>query len=83
MDSEIPWLGSGAEPADCPIWRTVERLSVDREWPGTAQTVTPGHLILLALAVLPEMPNLIHEAGCGQRPRSGKPANAYLSCMRA
>lgn len=65
MDSEIPWLGSGAEPADCPIWRTVERLSVDREWPGTAQTVTPGHLILLALAVLPEMPNLIHEAGVG------------------
>ena len=58
-------------------------LSIDKEWPGTEQTVIPGHLILSALVVLPENPIRIHEAGCGQRSRSGKTANACLSCKKS
>ena len=34
MDAEIPKLGSGAEPADCPVWRTAYQLSIRKkqEW---------------------------------------------------
>lgn len=34
VDTEIPELGSGAEPADCPVWGTANRISVNAKRPG-------------------------------------------------
>ena len=31
MDAEIPELGPGAEPADCPVWGTAHRIPVKRK----------------------------------------------------
>lgn len=70
MDAEIPELGPGAEPADCPVWGTSHGISVNKKT-GMATSPNPCHpsLIPSALIVLPENPSLIPEAGCGQGPR--------------
>ncbi len=78
MDTALPELESGAEPADRPLWGTAHAVFVNgKSWNVTILRKTLQlYPILSALAVLPELPILILEAGCGQSPRK-----AFLPLM--
>ena len=69
MDAEIPELGPGAEPADCPVWGAADGIPVKKDRDGSIQNLCHPSLIPSAFILLPENPSLIPEAGCGQRPR--------------
>ncbi len=71
MDAALQELGSGTEPDDRPLWGKAYPVPVKKEKPGhhALSKRCPG-LIPSALAVLPENPSLIPEAGCGQRPHN-------------
>lgn len=72
MDPEVPELGSGAEPADCPVWGTSVKVFIKEKLEGHPLNcaATPASLIPSAFILLPENPSLIPEAGCGQSPRT-------------
>ena len=76
MDPKVPELGSGTQPADRPVRGASYGLFIGKENAGTAaQRVLPfqQNLIPSAFVVLPKIPSLIPEAGCGQRPRNWQP----------
>jgi hypothetical protein len=56
MDSEIPWLGSGAKPVDRIIWGKADGVFIKKKKPGR-------------LTLTENRPSLIPEAGCGQSPQ--------------
>lgn len=69
MDPEIPKLGSGAEAVDYPLRRKTYRISIsEKRRNGISLRADRSDLIPSALIVLPEIPTLISETGCGQRP---------------
>ena len=70
MDTEIPGMGSGAEPADRAVWGKADCAFIKEKKPGrhTLTESRPG-AIPWALKVLPEKPSPIPEAGCGQSPQ--------------
>ena len=70
MDTEIPELGPGAEPADCPVRGTAHRIPVKRKAGVAARScAAPARLIPSAFVLLPEIPRLIPEARCGRCPQ--------------
>ena len=69
MDAEVPELGPGFEPADCPVWGTAHRIPVKRNGVAASENLCHPLLILSAFILLPKNPILIPEAGCGQSPR--------------
>ena len=69
MDTEIPQLGPGAEPADCPVWGTAYGIPVKKTGMAVTENICHPSLIPSAFILLPGKPSLIPEAGCGQRPR--------------
>lgn len=70
MDTEIPELGSGAEPADRPVWGAAHLLPVKRKGGnGSTQKQSIPGPIPSASVLLPQTPNPIPEAECGQSPQ--------------
>ena len=69
MDTEIPQLGPGLEPADCPVWGIACPIPVKKTGMAASENVCHPNLIPSALIVLPKYPSLISEVGCGQRLR--------------
>ena len=70
MDLEIPRMGSGAEPAGCPVRRAADGSFIKRSGWQQPKTCHPI-LIPSAFILLPEYPILIPEVGCGQSPQKG------------
>ena len=80
MDAEIPKLGSGAEPADCPVWRTAYQLSIRKkqEWCRSNASHSRSLSIPSVFVLLPGFSHSIPEVGCGQRPQKGNMSNALF-----
>ena len=73
MDTALPELGSGTEPADRPVRGAAYPVPVKGKagMSYSIRTFQPN-LILSALVVLPGLSSLILEAGCGQSPRKAR-----------
>ena len=71
MGAEIPQLGSGAEPADCPVWRTAYRIPVKR--PGWQHIKPPAIPALFHrhLYYCQETPALFQRPGVGSAHGNG------------
>ena len=68
MDAEIPQLGPGTEPADCPVRGTAHRTPVKNR-DGSDQRHLPSPPYSIGIYIIAKNPSLIPEARCGHLPR--------------
>ena len=86
MDAEIPELGSGSEPVDCPIWRTAYKLPIRKSRNGAAPMPAIPALFLIRLRrhsyYCQNFPTLFQRPGVGSAHKKAISAMSYLSCPK-